>query len=119
MNALPTSPPTASGLRLTEAAVQQLATLLATDAEPGWAVRLYIQGGGCSGFTYQFAYEDTIAADDTLIEETGARLVVDPVSLPYLAGATLDYQASLGGSAFVVQNPNARSTCGCGSSFAA
>ena len=113
------SPPTANSIQLTPQAGERIAALLAAEAQPDWLLRLYVQGGGCSGFTYQFAYEDAIAADDTVVECAGARLVVDAVSLPYLEGATLDYQQTLAGSNFVVRNPNARSTCGCGSSFSA
>ena len=80
-------------------------------------LRLAVEGGGCSGFQYRFALADAPEADDTIVEEGGARLLVDPVSLELIAGCTVDYVESLGGSAFKVENPNATAGCGCGSSF--
>ena len=80
-------------------------------------LRLAVEGGGCSGFQYRFALADAPEADDTIVEEGGARLLVDPVSLELIAGCTVDYVESLGGAAFKVENPNATAGCGCGSSF--
>jgi iron-sulfur cluster assembly accessory protein len=80
-------------------------------------LRLAVEGGGCSGFQYTFALADEPDADDTVFEEGGARLLVDPVSLELVAGSTVDYVESLGGAAFKVENPNATAGCGCGSSF--
>ncbi len=80
-------------------------------------LRVYIEGGGCSGFQYGFEFEDDLQDDDTVVENNGVKLVVDPLSLQYLTGASIDYLEDLQGSRFVVSNPNASSTCGCGSSF--
>ena len=81
-------------------------------------LRLAVEGGGCSGFQYKFELADAPDADDTIVEQGGARLLVDPVSLELIAGCTVDYVESLGGAAFKVENPNAVAGCGCGSSFA-
>ena len=80
-------------------------------------LRLSVEGGGCSGFQYQFGLTDAPDADDTVVETDGVRLVVDPVSLDLVAGCTVDFAESLGGAAFRVENPNATAGCGCGSSF--
>ena len=80
-------------------------------------VRAYIQGGGCSGFQYGFEFDENQAEDDFAIVTDGVTLLVDPLSLQYLAGATVDYSESLSGAQFVIRNPNAKTTCGCGSSF--
>ncbi len=83
----------------------------------GNALRVAVNGGGCSGFQYEFTMTDAIAADDVKLERDGATLLVDPVSLPFLAGATLDFVDDLMGQSFRVQNPQAKSSCGCGVSF--
>jgi iron-sulfur cluster insertion protein len=80
-------------------------------------LRVFITGGGCSGFSYGFTFDEDIADDDALIENGGVTMVVDPMSYQYLAGAEVDYREDLQGAQFVVQNPNASSTCGCGNSF--
>ncbi|HET7663715.1 MAG TPA: iron-sulfur cluster insertion protein ErpA, partial [Rhodanobacteraceae bacterium] len=80
-------------------------------------LRVYINGGGCSGFQYGFTFDEDQAEDDLAIDRDGVRLLVDPLSLQYLAGAEVDYTESLSGAQFVIRNPNARTTCGCGSSF--
>ena len=79
--------------------------------------RVYIQGGGCSGFQYGFQFEEEVAGDDLEFDHSGVRVVIDPMSLQYLSGAEVDFIDDLQGSRFVVNNPNAATTCGCGSSF--
>ena len=91
--------------------------LVAIEGNPDLNLRVYITGGGCSGFQYGFTFDAEIRPDDCQIEAEGARLIVDPLSLQYLMGAEIDYKNNLQGAQFVVQNPNAKSTCGCGSSF--
>jgi iron-sulfur cluster insertion protein len=80
-------------------------------------LRVFVTGGGCSGFQYGFTFDEDVAEDDTIVEREGVSLVVDPMSFQYLAGAEVDYQEGLEGSRFVIKNPNAATTCGCGSSF--
>jgi iron-sulfur cluster insertion protein len=80
-------------------------------------LRVFVTGGGCSGFQYGFTFDEEVADDDTIVEREGVSLVVDPMSFQYLAGAEVDYQEGLEGSRFVIKNPNATTTCGCGSSF--
>ena len=82
-------------------------------------LRVYIQGGGCSGFSYGFKFEDSLEEGDTTVENLGVTLVVDPMSIQYLMGAEIDYVEELMSAQFVIRNPNATATCGCGSSFAA
>lgn len=82
-------------------------------------LRIYVQGGGCSGFQYGFTFDENVAEDDLVVEKNGAKILVDSMSLQYLSGSTIDYKKSLSGSNFVITNPNVTSTCGCGSSFAA
>lgn len=80
-------------------------------------LRVYIEGGGCSGFQYGFDFEEAVDEDDTIVERDGVRLLIDPLSLQYLAGSTVDFKEDLQGSRFVIDNPNASTTCGCGASF--
>ncbi|GAA4010941.1 iron-sulfur cluster insertion protein ErpA [Sphingomonas swuensis] len=102
-------------LQLTPSAAARVAAIAARQAKPP-VLRLAVEGGGCSGFTYKFALGDP-EEGDTIAETGGVRLVVDPVSLDLLEGSEVDYVEDLGGSAFKVKNPNAASGCGCGSSF--
>jgi len=90
---------------------------IAADQGPGAGLRVAVEGGGCSGFQYDIALTDAANADDLVIERDGARLFVDPVSLPFLLGAEVDWAEELIGAAFKVRNPNAKSSCGCGVSF--
>ncbi|WP_094751629.1 iron-sulfur cluster insertion protein ErpA [Psychromonas sp. CD1] len=90
---------------------------LMIDEDPSMKLRVYVTGGGCSGFQYGFTFDDKINEGDTLIEKKGVTLVVDSMSLQYLVGGTVDYTSGLDGSRFFVDNPNATATCGCGSSF--
>ena len=102
----------------TDSAAAKVADLIAEEGNPDLKLRVFVQGGGCSGFQYRFGLADGPEADDLVVEQDGATLVVDPVSLDLVAGSVVDYVESLGGAAFKVENPNAASGCGCGSSFA-
>jgi len=104
-------------LQFTEAAAKKVKVLIADENNPELKLRVYITGGGCSGFQYGFTFDDQINDGDMTIEKQGVALVVDPMSLQYLVGGAVDYTEGLEGSRFVVTNPNAKSTCGCGSSF--
>ncbi len=104
-------------LLITPAAVAKVKSLTAEEGNEQLVLRVYVTGGGCSGFQYGFDFADSIAEDDTVIEEQGARFVLDALSYPYLVGSTLDYEEGLEGSRFKLVNPNASATCGCGSSF--
>jgi iron-sulfur cluster insertion protein len=102
----------------TAAAASKVTELIAEEGNPQLKLRVYISGGGCSGFQYGFTFDEERAEDDLAIERDGVVLLVDPLSLQYLAGAEIDYSESLTGAQFVIRNPNAKTTCGCGSSFA-
>jgi iron-sulfur cluster insertion protein len=104
-------------LTLSPSAATRIAAIAAKQAKPA-ILRLSVEGGGCSGFQYQFGLADGIESDDLVSETDGVKLVVDPVSLDLVAGCTVDFVESLGGAAFKVENPNATAGCGCGSSFA-
>jgi len=104
-------------LNLSPSAATRVAAIAAKQGKPA-ILRLSVEGGGCSGFQYQFDLADAAEADDLVSETDGVRLVVDPVSLDLVAGCTVDFVESLGGAAFRVENPNATAGCGCGSSFA-
>ena len=104
-------------LKISESAVNRVNQLLAGKDNPDLMLRVYIQGGGCSGFQYGFQFEENQQDDDIAIEESGIRVVVDMLSLQYLGGAEIDFKDDLLGSRFLVNNPNASTTCGCGSSF--
>jgi iron-sulfur cluster insertion protein len=104
-------------LEFTPQAAAKVADLIIEEGNPNLKLRLYVTGGGCSGFSYGFAFDDQTAEDDTLIVTEGVALVVDAMSLQYVLGARVDFEDGLEGSRFVIHNPNAQSTCGCGSSF--
>ncbi|MDE2434625.1 MAG: iron-sulfur cluster insertion protein ErpA [Sphingomonadales bacterium] len=106
----------ATTMTLSPAAAARVAIIANKQGKPA-ILRLSVEGGGCSGFQYKFGLSDAPAGDDLIVETDGVTLVVDPVSLDLVAGSTVDYVESLGGSAFQVTNPNAASGCGCGSSF--
>lgn len=108
-----------SVINLSDQACIKIRTLLEEEADPDLCFRVFVTGGGCSGFQYGFTFDDAPEEDDTLIEEAGVRVLVDALSYPYLNGSTLDYQEGLAGAKFLVNNPSASSTCGCGSSFSA
>ena len=101
----------------TESAAAKVADLIAEEGNPDLKLRVFVQGGGCSGFQYGFEFDEGQNEDDVAIATDGAVLLVDPLSLQYLAGAIVDYSESLSGAQFVIRNPNAKTTCGCGSSF--
>ena len=107
----------APDITLTRSAARRVATVAAKQGKPA-ILRLAVDGGGCSGFQYRFGFADAPDADDITAETDGVRLVVDPVSLDLVRGCAVDYVESLGGAAFRVDNPQAASGCGCGSSFA-
>lgn len=118
MNPSPDSMPTPTApILVTRGAASKVSELIAEEGNPGLKLRIYVSGGGCSGFQYGFAFEETAGEDDTRIEKDGVTLLVDPVSLQYLVGAEIDYQEGLEGSRFLIKNPNATSSCSCGSSF--
>jgi iron-sulfur cluster insertion protein len=104
-------------LEFTPSAAAKVADLIVEEGNPELKLRLYVTGGGCSGFSYGFAFDDQVAQDDTLIVTAGVALVVDAMSLQYVMGARVDFEDGLEGSRFVIHNPNAQTTCGCGSSF--
>ncbi len=103
-------------ITVTEVAAAKIKQFLTED--PGAkGLRIYVKGGGCSGYSYGMALEPTISDDDTVIEKDGIQVIVDPQSAPMLMGSVVDYTDSLQGSGFAIKNPNAKTTCGCGSSF--
>ena len=104
-------------LTFTDTAATKVKSLIEGEDNPNLRLRVYITGGGCSGFQYGFTFDDQINDGDLTIENQNVGLVVDPMSLQYLIGGTVDYIEGLEGSRFIVNNPNASSTCGCGSSF--
>ena len=107
-----------SPIIFSDAAAAKVKELLAEESNPELKLRVFVQGGGCSGFQYGFTFDETINDDDTTIEKEGVELLVDPMSFQYLVGAEIDYKDDLVGAQFVIRNPNANTTCGCGSSFA-
>ncbi len=115
----PTYQTVAAPLSLTASAAAKVASLITEEANPELKLRVYICGGGCSGFQYGFSFDEQAEADDLAVQRDGVTLIVDPLSLQYLMGAEVDYRESLQGSQFVIRNPNAKTTCGCGSSFSA
>jgi iron-sulfur cluster insertion protein len=100
-----------------EDAVTKVRELMAEEGNPNLLLRVSVSGGGCSGLQYGFAFEERSEIEDLVIEKSGVRVLVDPISLQYLSGAQIDFQDGADGSRFVIKNPNAKSTCGCGSSF--
>ena len=104
-------------LQFTDAAASKVKNLISDEENPHLKLRVYITGGGCSGFQYGFTFDDKVNDGDMMIEKSGVSLVVDPMSLQYLVGGSVDYTEGLEGSRFIVTNPNAKTTCGCGSSF--
>jgi iron-sulfur cluster insertion protein len=101
----------------TDAAAAKVNELIQEEGNPDLKLRVFVTGGGCSGFQYGFTFDEIANEDDTIIEKSGVQLLVDPMSYQYLVGAEIDYVESLEGSQFTIKNPNAVSTCGCGSSF--
>ena len=104
-------------LNFTASAAAKVASLISEEDNPNLKLRVYISGGGCSGFQYGFSFDEEQEEEDLALQRDGVTLLVDPLSLQYLMGAEVDYRESLQGSQFVIRNPNAKTTCGCGSSF--
>lgn len=107
----------APGLVFTDAAAAKVSTLIRDEGNPNLKLRVFISGGGCSGFQYGFTFDENFEDGDTRVENQGVTLLVDPMSIQYLAGAEIDYKEDLEGARFVIRNPGAATTCGCGSSF--
>jgi iron-sulfur cluster insertion protein len=108
---------TPSALEITASAVEKLKSLKVEEDNSDLKLRVYVTGGGCSGFQYGFSFEEVMADDDTPVSRDGVTVLVDSLSYQYLAGSTVDYEQSLMGSRFLISNPNAQTTCGCGASF--
>jgi iron-sulfur cluster insertion protein len=106
-------------LVFTENAAAKVRQLIEEEGNQALKLRVFVSGGGCSGFQYGFTFDETVNDDDTALQKAGVTLLIDPMSLQYLAGAEIDYQENVEGAQFVIKNPNATSTCGCGSSFSA
>jgi len=104
-------------ISLSEKAVEKVAEYLKTENKEGYGLRVYVSGGGCHGFQYGMSFEEAPGEMDQIVEESGVKLFIDAQSYPLLAGATVDYVENLYGSGFAIKNPNAKSSCGCGSSF--
>ena len=110
---------TTAPLIFTDSAVGKVRELIEEEGNTNLKLRVFVTGGGCSGFQYGFTFDEEVAEDDTVMEKDGVTLLIDPMSFQYLSGAEIDYTEGLEGSQFVIRNPNASSTCGCGSSFSA
>jgi len=108
-----------SPILFTDSAANKVKELIEEEGNAALKLRVFVTGGGCSGFQYGFTFDEEVADDDTLMEKNGVTLLIDPMSYQYLVGAEIDYSEGLEGSQFVIRNPNATSTCGCGSSFSA
>jgi len=117
MNAVTEQMP--SPLVFTDAAAAKVKQLIDEEGNAELKLRVFVTGGGCSGFQYGFTFDESVGDDDTSLQRGGVTLLIDPMSLQYLMGAEIDYQENAEGAQFVIKNPNATSTCGCGSSFSA
>lgn len=107
----------APSLVFTDAAAAKVSELIREESNPNLKLRVFVQGGGCSGFQYGFTFDENLEEGDTRVENGGVTLLIDPMSIQYLAGAEIDYKEDIEGAQFVIRNPNATTTCGCGSSF--
>jgi iron-sulfur cluster insertion protein len=116
MNETATSP---DDLIFTDAAAHKVSELIREEGNPKLMLRVFVSGGGCSGFQYGFTFDENVEDGDERIANQGVTLLVDPLSFQYLVGAEIDYREDLEGAQFVIRNPNAKTTCGCGSSFSA
>lgn len=114
MNAVSEMP---SPIVFTDSAASKVRELIVEEGNPDLKLRVFVTGGGCSGFQYGFTFDEIVNEDDTTMEKNGVTLLIDPMSYQYLVGAEIDYTEGLEGAQFVIKNPNATSTCGCGSSF--
>lgn len=108
---------TESPLIFTDSAAGKVKSLIDEEGNPDLMLRVFVTGGGCSGFQYGFTFDESVNDGDTTVENGGVTLLVDPMSYQYLVGAEIDYKEDLNGAQFVIRNPNATTTCGCGSSF--
>ena len=106
-----------SPLVFTDAAATKVRALIADEGNAALKLRVFVQGGGCSGFQYGFTFDENMNEGDTAVENAGVTLLIDPMSFQYMVGAEIDYTEGLEGAQFVIRNPNATTTCGCGSSF--
>ncbi len=104
-------------LIFTDSAANKVKQLIEEEGNPDLKLRVFVSGGGCSGFQYGFTFDEVTNEDDTVMSKNGVQLLIDPMSFQYLVGAEIDYTEGLEGSQFVIKNPNATTTCGCGSSF--
>jgi iron-sulfur cluster insertion protein len=116
MNAVAEMP---APLLFTDSAASKVKDLIIDEGNPDLKLRVFVQGGGCSGFQYGFTFDETVNEDDTALTKEGVTLLIDAMSYQYLVGAEIDYKEDINGSQFVIKNPNATTTCGCGSSFSA
>ena len=105
-------------VKFTDNAASKVKNLIEEEGNPNLKLRVYITGGGCSGFQYGFTFDENQADDDTEVQNQGVSLLIDPMSFQYLVGAEIDYKSDVNGEQFIIRNPNAKTTCGCGSSFA-
>jgi iron-sulfur cluster insertion protein len=110
---------TAQQLVFTESAASKVKELIDEEGNAELKLRVFVSGGGCSGFQYGFTFDEEINEDDAQVDKNGVKLLIDAMSYQYLVGAEIDYQEGIDGAQFVIKNPNATSTCGCGSSFSA
>jgi iron-sulfur cluster insertion protein len=118
LDTLPTAiPDVPVPLVFTDSAADKVRDLVAEEGNPELKLRVFVQGGGCSGFQYGFTFDEAVNEDDTQMSKNGVTLLIDSMSLQYLTGAEIDYKEDLQGAQFVIKNPNAQTTCGCGSSF--
>jgi iron-sulfur cluster insertion protein len=117
MNAMTEVAEMPAPLVFTDAAAEKVRALIDEEGNPELKLRVFVSGGGCSGFQYGFTFDEVTNDDDTAMQKNGVTLLIDPMSYQYLVGAEIDYQEGLEGAQFVIKNPNAQTTCGCGSSF--
>ncbi|MPV67966.1 MULTISPECIES: iron-sulfur cluster insertion protein ErpA [Burkholderia] len=121
MNAVTESAATTAEMPLpfvfTDAAADKVKQLIDEEGNPDLKLRVFVQGGGCSGFQYGFTFDEEVNEDDTVMDKNGVQLLIDSMSYQYLVGAEIDYKDDINGAQFVIKNPNATTTCGCGSSF--
>lgn len=117
MNVEQFDPTAIESMSISDKAANKIKSLIEEEDDQNLMLRVFVTGGGCSGFQYGFTFEDNLDDDDTIVEKNNIKVVIDPLSLQYLEGAVIDIKEELMGSQFVINNPNAKTTCGCGSSF--
>ncbi len=111
------APPPPASVIFTDAAAEKVSELISEEDNPDLKLRVFISGGGCSGFQYGFTFDESVEEGDSQVENRGVTLLIDPMSVQYLMGAEIDYKEDLQGAQFIIRNPNAQTTCGCGQSF--